>query len=216
LYVKGHDPEKISRLTASFQASADTNAIFVSAKRSTGGAVQCEPEAVKGFVAGTFALELAGQCLPSGGPDMIVTYRWEHTHNPFGVRGTQIVDGGPGAAMQSARNGHGGLNPYVTHSTLLATGRNFAVGKTVEAPAGNQDITPTLLAILGLPVPTTLDGRVLSEAIRGAPAARQPKSFRRRIQVSSGAYCAELDIAHAGTHTYLNHASRCEAGRQRR
>lgn len=208
-YVKDRDPEKISRLAASFQSSADTNAIFVAAKRPRGGALVCTPGAVKGFVPGTFALELASQCLKAGGPDLIVTYRWEDTPNPFGVPGTQIVDGGKEAATRPARNGHGGLNPYVTRSTLLAVGTDFAAGKTVEAPAGNQDIAPTLLALLGLPVPPALDGRVLSEALKNARGARPVKSSYRRMRVSTGAYCAELDVSYAGGHAYLNYARRC-------
>ena len=210
-YVKDHDPEKISRLAASFQANPDTNAIFVPARRPKGGVRQCSPGAVKGFVTGTFALELANQCPTSGGPDMIVTHRWESKPNPFGVPGTQWVAGGPDAARQAARNGHGGLNPYVTRSTLLASGRDFALGKTIELPAGNQDIAPTLLTIMGLPVPSTLDGRVLSEALKNAKGARRQKAFSRRIKVSTGSYCAELDVSYAGSHIYLNHARRCVA-----
>ena len=211
LYVKDHDPEKMSRLAASLQANQDVNAIFVPAKRSAAGVPQCAPAAVKGFVRGTFALELAGQCPTSGGPDMIVTYRWEQAPNPFNVPGTQIVDGGPDAASKAAHNGHGGLNPYVTHSTLLATGPSFAVGKIIEVPAGNQDIAPTLLALLSLPVPSTLDGRVLSEAMNKSQGASKPKSSARQKRVSSGAYCAQLDISYAGRHAYLNQAIRCPA-----
>lgn len=210
-YVKDRDPETIVRLAESFQASADTTAIFVAAKRSVGGVQQCMPGAMKGFVPGTFALELASQCRTAGGADMIVTYRWEDTPNPFGVPGTQIVDGGPDAAKRPARNGHGGLNPYVTRSTLFAVGRDFAAGKTVEVPAGNQDIAPTLLALLGLPIPPTLDGRVLSEAMKNGRGARRLKSATRRIQVSAGAYCAEVDVSYAGRHSYLNYARRCRS-----
>jgi hypothetical protein len=59
LYVKNHDAERIARLVAKFQASRTTNAIFVQAKRPAGGALLCSPGAVKGFLPGTFALDLA-------------------------------------------------------------------------------------------------------------------------------------------------------------
>jgi hypothetical protein len=168
---------------------------------------------VKGFVAGTFALELAAQCSKTGGADIIVTYRWDEKPNPFGVPGTQIVNGGANAASRAARNGHGGLNPYVSRSTLLASGPDFHSGKTVEAPAGNQDITPTLLRLLGVAVPPRLDGRVLSEALKGSSGSGAPKFSNRQIRVSSGEYCAELDISYAGRHSYMNHARRCPASR---
>jgi arylsulfatase A-like enzyme len=205
-YVKDHDPEKISTLVAEFQKSQMTNAIFVASKRPENGRSQCSPGALKGFVPGTFALELAGLCVASRGPDIIVTYRWDATANPFGVPGTQWI---PGPEQRAARNGHGGLNPYVTHSTLLAVGKDFKQRKIVELPAGNQDIAPTLLAIQGLAVPAMLDGRVLSEALKNPPKARLLKSSTRRIQVSRESYCAELDVSYAGNHAYLNHARRC-------
>ena len=148
--MKNHDAEKISRLVAKFQASGTTNAIFVPATRPAGGGFRCSPGAVKGFVPGTFALDLAAQCVPARGPDVIVTHRWSAEPNPFGVAGTQWV---PGTAGQPAHNGHGGLNPFATHSTLLAAGPDFAQGKVVELPAGNQDIAPTVLALEGLALP---------------------------------------------------------------
>lgn len=208
-YVKNRDPEKITRLAAKFQESPTTNAIFVAARRPDGGAMRCSPGAVKGFAPGTFALELASQCVPSIGPDLIVTYGWNDAPNPFGVPGTQW---GPGATGASPRNGHGGLNPYVTHSTLIGFGKSFAQGKTVDVPAGNQDIAPTLLAIQGLPMPGGLDGRVLAEAFKNS--RKSPlKSKVRRIQMSTGAYCAEVEISYAANHAYLNQARRCPGKR---
>lgn len=211
LYVRNHDPEKVSRLVAKFQASQTAYAIFVASRRPANGSFRCSPGAVKGFAPGTFALELASQCLTSHGPDMIVTYRWDAAANPFGVPGTQWIPGGPASNQQVAHNGHGGLNPYVTHSTLLAAGRDFAQGKTIDLPAGNQDIAPTLLAIQGVPVPASLDGRVLIEALKNPPKARRLTSSLRRIKVSAGSFCSELEVSYAGGHAYLNHARRCAA-----
>jgi hypothetical protein len=210
-YIKNHDAEKISRLVAKFQASQTTDAIFVAAARAANGALRCSPGAVKGFAPGTFALEFAHQCLTSHGPDMIVTYGWNADANPFGVPGTQWIPGGPDSSQQDAHNGHGGLNPYVTHSTLLAVGRDFGQGKTIDLPAGNQDIAPTLFAIQGLPVPASLDGRVLSEALKKPPKVRKLKPSIRRIEASAGSYCAELEVSYAGDHAYLDQARRCAA-----
>jgi arylsulfatase A-like enzyme len=142
---------------------------------------------------------------------MVVTYRWEATPNPFGVPGTQWVPGGSVPRQKPAGNGHGGLNPYVTHSTLLAVGKDFQQNKTINLPAGNQDIAPTLLTLQGIAVPAALDGRVLSEALKKAPKARSRKSSTRRLQVSSGNYCAELEVSYADDHAYLDQAQRCPA-----
>jgi arylsulfatase A-like enzyme len=164
---------------------------------------------VKGFVPGTFALDLASQCLPARGPDIIVTHRWSAETNPFGVAGTQWI---PGTAGQPALNGHGGLNPYVTHSTLLAVGPDFAKGKVVELPAGNQDIAPTVLALEGLALPQGLDGRVLVEAFRKA-SKPLVKATWRRFQASVGDFCVEIEVSYAGSSGYLDQARRCEARR---
>jgi arylsulfatase A-like enzyme len=212
-YVKNHDAEKIERLAGKFQASPTTNAVFVASTRPVSGSFRCMPGAVKGFAPGTFALDLAGLCSTSRAPDMVVTYRWDDTPNPFGVPGTQWIPGSPTATSKAARNGHGGLNPYVTHSTLLAAGKRFKQGKTIALPAGNQDIAATLLALQGLPVPATLDGRVLFEAFSKPAKTRPPKSSTRRVQVSNGSYCAEIEVSYAGDHEYLNHARRCAAKR---
>ena len=209
LYVKNRDAETISRLVTKFQASGTTTAIFVSAKRPAGGLFQCSPGAVKGFLPGTFALDLADECIAVGGPDMIVTHRWTEEPNPFGVVGTQWI---PGTAGQPAHNGHGGLNPFVTHSTLLAAGRDFAQGKVVEVPAGNQDIAPTMLALEGLRLPQALDGRVLSEAFR-TTSEPPVKASSRRFQVRAGDFCAEIEVSYAGSRKYLDQARPCEASR---
>lgn len=207
LYVKNHDAEKISKLVEKFQGRETTNAIFVAAQRPVGGAFQCSSHAVKGFLPGTFALDLAADCLPSHGPDVIVTYRWNGEPNPFGAPGTQWI---PGTVGQPAHNGHGGLNPFTTHSTLLAAGPDFARGKAVELPAGNQDIAPTVLALEGLALPSTLDGRVLSEAFR-TPNEKRPmtKGISRRLQVSAAGFCSEIEVSYAGKNRYLNLARRC-------
>ncbi len=209
LYVKNHDAGKISRLVAKFQAARTTNAIFVAAKPPAGGAFRCSPGAVKGFLPGTFALDLAADCIPARGPDVIVTHRWSAEPNPFGVPGTQWVSG---TAGQPAHNGHGGLNPFVTHATLLAAGPDFAQGKVIDLPAGNQDIAPTVLALEGLTLPQMLDGRVLSEAFRKTPKS-PVKASSRRFQASSGSFCAEIEVSFAGSHSYLNQAHRCETSR---
>ncbi len=54
-------------------------------------------------------------------------------------------------------------------NTLRATGPSFKQRAVSNAPTGNVDVTPTVLALLGQPVPSHMDGRVLDEAILGGP-----------------------------------------------
>ena len=78
--------------------------------------------------------------------------------------------------------------------------------KVLELPAGNQDIAPTVLALEGLALPQSLDGRVLSEAFRGTSKPPVKVSSRR----FRGDFCAEIDVSYAGSSKYLNQARRCE------
>jgi arylsulfatase A-like enzyme len=199
LYVKDHAPDKIEQLVAKLQANESTNAIFVAATRPANGTFRCSPNAEKGFAPGTFALDIAHQCLPSHGPDVIVTWHWDDTKNAFGVAGTQSILGRPG----TTHNGHGALNPYTTHTVLLATGKDFKQARTVDIPTGNVDLAPTLLALEGLPIPATMEGRNLT--------GRSTKSQIKRIQAKTGQYCAELEVSWAGSEAYLNQATRCPA-----
>ncbi len=204
LYVKDRDAATIERLAEKFQASPTTNAVFVAGKRPDGGALACAEGAVKGFVPGTFALELAAQCLPERGADLILTHRWSADPSPFGIPGTQWV---PGRPDQPAHHGHGGLNPYVTRSTLLAVGPDFGQGQTIGIPAGNPDLAPTVLSLMGLK--PALDGRVLQEAFRKR-GRTTVESASQRIRVSTDGFCSELELSHASGRRYLDLARRCD------
>jgi len=208
LYVKGHDPEKIQRLAEAFQRSDKTNVIFVAARRPERGTFQCNADATKGWLPGTFALDLAYQCLPAHGPDLIVTFHWDKSPNPFGVPGTQWVPGNA-ASGQPAHNGHGGLNPWAVRSTLLLSGPDFRHRATSDTPAGNQDIAPTVLSLEGQRIPDSMQGRILAEAMQKAEGSAAPAASTRRLEVSRGDYCAAIEVSSIGKQRYLDYGSRC-------
>ena len=58
---------------------------------------------------------------------------------------------------------------------LLVAGPGVRASNSTS-PAGIADIAPTVLWLLGQPVPKDMDGRVLSDAFDGAPAARSAGS----------------------------------------
>ncbi|WP_434733084.1 alkaline phosphatase family protein [Rhizobium sp. YTUHZ044] len=59
---------------------------------------------------------------------------------------------------------HGGLTSYELSSLGIFAGDWFRRG-TVKTPTGIVDLAPTILTGLGLPIPATVQGRVLEEAI---------------------------------------------------
>ena len=90
--------------------------------------------------------------------------------NPYGVAGTDVclTDGPSGAPPRLAAD-HGSMSPWNVRNTLLAWGADVKRGVTVRAPAGNVDVVPTVLSLLGLADESGVDGRVLSEALVGGP-----------------------------------------------
>ena len=59
---------------------------------------------------------------------------------------------------------HGSLSRYDMNNTLVASGPDLKRGLISDIPSGNIDLAPTVLDILGITVPPSMDGRVLREA----------------------------------------------------
>ena len=85
------------------------------------------------------------------------------------------------------------LDPDIVRGThrlqgvLLAAGPSFRAGGEVSG-ATLADITPTLLQVLGLPVPTYMDGRPLAEMLTAGTPAATDESDAERADVSAGDY----------------------------
>ena len=111
----------------------------------------------------TFALAQVGLDGPRA-PDIVFSLPWSDA----------LVDGIPGAATGTNAKlvvDHGTISPFELRNTLVMNGPDFRVGWRDPAPVGNIDVAPTLTQVLGLDPGTPFDGRVLDEALRGAPAA---------------------------------------------
>ena len=107
---------------------------------------------------GTLPLSLAwGGRLHHRRPDIQCSPVWWDDMNEYGV---------PGYAAGPAGASHGSTSPRDLRNTLILAGPDVRSATTSDAPAGLIDVAPTILAMLGLPVPTTMDGRVLTEALR--------------------------------------------------
>jgi hypothetical protein len=59
--------------------------------------------------------------------------------------------------------------PIETRATLIAFGPSFKRGVRSAVPSAVYDVAPTLLALVGATPPASMDGRVLTEALRGGP-----------------------------------------------
>lgn len=93
-------------------------------------------------------------------PDVAISYAWSDDVNAFGWPGSAV---GPEALAGQ----HGGASPYEMHNTLIAVGPGFKRDAVSERPAGIVDLAPTILELLGVPVPRRWMGRFLIELLDG-------------------------------------------------
>ncbi|HUG15751.1 MAG TPA: alkaline phosphatase family protein [Thermomicrobiales bacterium] len=97
-------------------------------------------------------------------PLLAVSPVWSDEPNEHGVPGAVATL----TAQSALRSSHGSASPFDMHATLVASGPSFREGTVSTLPTGATDIMPTILTLLGLTVPTAIDGRVLWEALRDA------------------------------------------------
>ena len=109
-------------------------------------------------------------------PDLLVSFHWSAAVSASGTAGLLVAD-------STKKGTHGSLSPYDMHNTLVAAGPDFRSGFKDELPTGNLDLAPTILWILGIEPPHSMDGRVLKEALIGLPA-RKAKPEKRTLEAT--------------------------------
>jgi arylsulfatase A-like enzyme len=118
------------------------------------------------------------------------------------VPGTDLAAVSAGGAPYASD--HGSMSPWNVRSTFLAWGAGVKRGITAPAPAGNADVTPTVLDLLGLDGEAGLDGRVVAEALEGGPDPEQVAVETRIHIAAAGAYRAALQISTVDGRRYVD------------
>jgi arylsulfatase A-like enzyme len=193
LHVAGHAADRVDRLARLVQ-SRDWGGVVFAAGRQPG-----DP---RGRPAGTFSLDLIHAVNPERGPDLLVTFPWTSAPNAFGVPGTDRAHAAAGTTPYAGD--HGSMSPWNVRNTLLAWGAGFKRGARVPVPAGNADVTPTILARLGLPGADGLDGRVLTEALADGPDPEQLAVETVTHTVAAEAYRAAIQVSVVDGRRYLD------------
>jgi hypothetical protein len=99
------------------------------------------------------------------------------------------------------------LSPFELHNFLALSGSAFGLGKTLTVPAGNIDITPTVMDLLGLDAPANIDGRVLREAYRDAADDALPETHEQTYSsTNSDGPVTHLSVIQVGSSRYFNKA----------
>ena len=124
----------------------------------------------QGTATGTLSLSTLLWDHPRAG-DILVFPDWTDDENDFGFAGMVTAGGGGGR--------HGTVSPYEIRATLIAIGPDIKSGVRSAVPTGNVDLAPTMLRLLGIPIPESMEGRVLMEAIVGGPDPSDTEVARR-------------------------------------
>ena len=193
LHVEGHDRERIASIVRFVQSREWGGVVF------TAGRAPADPH---GAVKGTFALELIHVANAERGPDLLFTFPWSSRPNSFGVPGTDLANVSGGAKLYPSD--HGSMSPWNVRNTFLGWGVDFKKRATVRTPVGNVDVTPTILAILGIDDRDRLDGRVLAEALEGGPDEEQVAVDTRVHTVEAASYRAAIQVSVMNRHRYVD------------
>ncbi|HRK33355.1 MAG TPA: alkaline phosphatase family protein, partial [Candidatus Hydrogenedentes bacterium] len=177
IYVDDSDTAKIAAIVELLQRTPWIGPVFTAAR---------SPGETLGSIPGTLSFDsIAWNHARSG--DILTCATWVDDANEAGWKGI---------TAQSGTAGHGTSSPYDIHNTLIAVGPDIKEGIASEVPTANVDIAPTIAHILGISPAPTMDGRVMSEILRGGPSPSSisvtKKVDRTERKLENSTYQVEL------------------------
>jgi len=169
-------------------------------KRPEIGAIFTRPaseRSMQGVVPGTLSFNVARWNHPRAA-EILVSGNWTDEKNAAGF---------PGKTTQTGTAGHGTSSPFDVHNTLIAAGPDFREHATSAVPTANVDLAPTLLKLLGLPVPETMTGRPIEEGLVNGPASESiPVAHSTEsAKNADGSYEVVAHISTVAGHRYLDY-----------
>ena len=156
-----------------------------------------------GEIEGALPMSLAG-CDGPRAPELAMSFAWDSDTNDAGYDGFVYSSGGVGGQGQ-----HGSMSRHEMNNVLLARGPRFKTQTRIASPTGNVDIAPTVLELLGLPIPDDMDGRAIAEAMAGGPDSVEwtTDAYAAERETASGAYRQEITLSKVGKTVYLDEGS---------
>jgi Type I phosphodiesterase / nucleotide pyrophosphatase len=119
----------------------------------------------EGEIAGTLAHNTVSAA-HGRAPDVYFSFRADDGVDEYGLIGRTSFDN----ARSPGQGVHGGLHPRELAAVGVVAGNAFRQSYVSRLPCGVCDVAPTMLHVLGLPVPTSMQGRILSEALAESEA----------------------------------------------
>ena len=181
------------------RATADRLAEWLMAQPWCGALVAAE---ALGGVEGTLPNALVGIEGPRA-PDLAMSFAWDSRPNRHGYPGHIYSEG-----KTPGQGNHGSMSRHEQRCALIARGPSFKRGVALNTPSGNVDITPTVLRVLGLDGPGSMDGRALTEALVDGPAPGSvisaAETHTAERTVAGGVYRQSITVSRVGTTTYVD------------
>jgi len=171
IYLRDDNQSTIAAVVAALQRTSGIGAIFTPSAR---------PESLDGRVPGTLSFDSV-RWAHDRSAQILFSPDWTDEANAFGVRGTETADG---------TAGHGSTSPWDVHNALIAAGPDLRRHAIVDIPSANVDFAPTFLKLLGIRVPSSMQGRSLDEALVNgrAPGSYSVGSLKHTASTDDGRY----------------------------
>jgi arylsulfatase A-like enzyme len=185
IYVRDGNRQVVAKIVRALQATSGIGAIFTRGEK---------PGSLVGSVEGTLSFDAARWRHARSG-DILYSPDWTDNKNAHGYSGTSASNGVAG---------HGSSSPFEIHNTLIAAGPDIKQSASVSVPTGNVDFAPTFLHMLGLPIPSTMQGRPLVEGLRADRSAATVRTIQQTAKTVDGSYSqtAFFSIVRAGQRDY--------------
>lgn len=182
------DSSRVAAVVAALQKRPEVGAIFTR---------PVSPGSTSGVVPGTLSFAVA-RWEHARSADILVSGNWDEQKS---------ADGWVGRTTQGGVAGHGTSSPYDIHNALVAAGPRFRERTVSRVPTSNADIAPTVLTLLGVPVPPAMTARSIDEALKGGPDPATVRVTERveTAKTADGTYQVEAHLSVVGQARYLDY-----------
>ncbi len=190
IYVKDNSTQLIQKIVNALQGQEWVGAIFTKGTKKGD---------MKGIVEGTLSFESIHWDHVGRAADILVDVNWNDKKNRAGYEGSSYSVGVAG---------HGSLSPYEVHIPLMVSGPGFQKGVELDLPTSNVDLVPSLLYLHHIPIPASMDGRVIHELLANPGKNNSEKVKKETITAIAktgwGSYELELVRSVIGKYIYVD------------
>lgn len=188
IWVRDQQPALIRKIGQAMMEMTECGMVF-SAPRTE----------IEGLVPGSFSRQLV-MADHARSPDIYYILETDNEPNEYGYEGCCYSESG----LPVGGSIHGGLHPKELNAVCLAVGSLFSTSRQVDKHSGIFDIAPTILHGLGIAAPSSMSGRVLSEAFADHSGNGEVKSVPEHYEMRSGPYQQVLSRTRIGGNCYLD------------